>query len=163
MSPPLFRSPLKDLAPKTFAFREFTDIRQVEDPVRMTKASVLEDPPATLVAQWVRQEFERNGHRCLSDSPTVKADFIVEGSVYKFSLRHDMGLVSVTETAETAVKLTISRIRPDTGMLAKSYQGQYVVSGTVNWDLWKTAIHQALMAMIQEMSTDPELMAFLAE
>ena len=98
MSPLLSRSPLRDLAPKTFAFKEFNDIRGDEDPTELMKIGVhtfaLEDPPAVLVAQWVTREFERNGHRCVPYSPDVKADFLVEGTVFKFSVRQDTGMVS---------------------------------------------------------------------
>lgn len=170
MSPALFPSPLRDLAPKTFAFKEFKDIRATDDPTRMLKVGVhsfdLEDPPAMLVAQWIQNELERNGHRCLPDSPTVKADFLVEGTVFKFWVRQHAGWVRLAEMAEVATKLTISRVPADAGSLTKSYQGQHVLTGgafTTTFDLWKPAINQALMAMVREMSTDPELRAFLAQ
>jgi hypothetical protein len=137
----------------------------------MMKAGVhkldLEDPPAILVAQWIQNEFERNGHRCLPDSPTAPANFIVEGTVFKFSVRqYAASFTTLTMSAETAMKLTITRVRGDAGSLTKSYQSRRdltEVAFTIKttFDLWKPAIHQALMAMIQEMSTDPELIAFL--
>jgi hypothetical protein len=165
MSPPLSRSLLNEIPPKTFAFQEFKDIRGNENPVRMMKLGRdtydLEDPPATLVALWVRQELERNGHRVLPDSPAVKSDFIVQGTVYRFSVQRHVDLVSITWAAEIGVRLTISRVPADTGTLAKSYQGNHALTGVFVKGFWKTVINQALMAMIQEMSTDPELMAFL--
>ena len=167
MSPLLSRSPLRDLTPKTFAFKEFKDIRGAEDPTELMKIGVhtfaLEDPPAVLVAQWVNREFERNGHRCVPYSPEAKADFLVEGTVFKFSVRREIGWVSATEIAETAVKLTISRVPTETGSLAKSYQGlsSFTTGFTISIDSWKSVVHQALMAMIQDLSTDSELVTFL--
>lgn len=164
----LFPSPLRDLSPKTFAFKEFNDVRDVEDPTRMMKVGVhtfdLEDPPAILVAQWIQSEFERNGHRCVPDSRTAKADFLVEGTVFKFYVRRNVGWTSLTDTAETGVKVTISRLAANAGSLTKTYQAtRSMASGAIAGDLWRSAIHQALMATLHEMSTDPELMEFLSK
>jgi hypothetical protein len=87
-------SPLRSVGPKTFAFKEFKDIRNVNDPLLIRDAGVFkgthiyvfEQPPAVLVAMWIKKELERNGHKCVTFSSDVKADFIVEGSIYKICI-----------------------------------------------------------------------------
>ena len=157
-------SPLRGVGSKTFAFKEFKDIRNVEDPVLMMVAGVhkhiLDQPPATLVAMWLKKELERNGHICVMDSPQMKADFVIEGTVYKFLVSHRTGMFETMQHSSTGVKLTISRISANSVSFVKSYEGEYSTSG-LTAARWKIALSQALLSMIKEISTDPELIEFI--
>jgi hypothetical protein len=80
-------SPLRGIVPKTFAFRKFKDARLINDPflvgVEYNRGKMkLDQPVATVVATAVRKELERNGHTCVVDSPQLKSDFVIEGTVY---------------------------------------------------------------------------------
>lgn len=141
-------SPLRGVSPKIFAFKDFRDVRG-RDPYFMHPGHKLEQPAATVVAIAIRKELERNGHTCIVYSAQSKSDFIIEGSVYKFG---------VWEGATVAVKLTVTPVPPKEGFLTNTYEGgapwRIGVSETKH-------LKQALLAMVKEMSTDPELIAFL--
>ena len=65
-------SPLRSVEPKTFAFKDFQDIRGVEDPSLMIKIGFsthsLDQPPEIFIADRIKKEFERNGHKCVDAS-----------------------------------------------------------------------------------------------
>jgi hypothetical protein len=143
-------SPLKGLPSKTFAFKEFKDVRGT-DPYLLSGSGVhkykLDQPVATAVAMAIRKELERNGHKCITYSTQSTPDFIIEGSVYMFSW------------INVGVKLTLNPVSPGKAVLVKSYQGE-CVTGECRNDA-DVGVDRALLAMVKEMSTDPELIAFL--
>lgn len=159
-------SPMKAVRPKTFAFKEFKDIRGT-DPFLVAKVGVhkfkLDQPAATVVATMIRKELQRNGHMCVIDLPQAKSDFIIEGTVYKcWFTTEQVGFFSKKVTANVAVKLAVSPVSPGKGVLTKSYEGEYHLAGvTVGMEKGKDILDQAILAMLKEMSTDPELIAFL--
>lgn len=158
-------SPLKSLDPKIFAFKKFETIG-IDDSLVMLKKGAhkltLEEPPAIMVATAIKKELERNGHTCIEYSPQLKADFIVEGTVYKYYLYQEMSLTTLKVIANTAAKLTISSVSSDMQPLIKNYEGEYHVSGImVPSNIWKDILAQALLNMVKEISIDPELIAFL--
>ena len=169
-------SPLKGIPPKTFAFKEFRDARGVvigrlgkvldvkKDPYLFDdggpmRKDKLEQPPASLVAMVIRKELERNGHKCITYSAQSNPDFIIEGSVYKFDIRRtqpaEWSVFDRPFNTEVAVKLTVSPASPEKEMLTKSYEGKARLLR------FKTSINLALLAMVKEISTDPDLIAFL--
>lgn len=154
-------SPLRSVEPKTFAFKDFQDIRNTKNPSLMLELGVhthlLDQPPAIFVADRIKKEFERNGHKCVDASSQVRTDFIVEGKIYKFSIQHIMGMWTTTQIANTGVKLTINRMPSESGVLIKSYGGEYTGTSTK----WVDALGQAALSMIKEISTDPELIEFI--
>ncbi len=160
-------SPLRSVLPKTFAFKEFKDIRNVDDPllirdaglIKGTHLYVFEQPPAVFVGMWIKKELERNGHKCVTNSSETKADFIVEGIIYKYAYRLITGMFSATQTANTGVKITISRVPPEKGVFVKSFEGEYTMGGGL--DGWKITSNQALFSMIKEFSRDEELVDFI--
>jgi hypothetical protein len=153
-------SPLKSVRPKTFVFKEFKDVRGTD--VYLVGIVKLDSPASTIVSMSIRKELERNGHKCIVDSPQSKPDFIIEGTVYKYWLTHSIRFASDRYTGNVAVKLTVSRSSIDTDVLAKTYEGEYrrdlVIGGPSRV---KGVLNQALLAMLKEISTDPELIAFL--
>jgi len=155
-------SPLKGISPKIFIVKEFQDTRDAPKPLRMGGVGVhsfkLDQPPETMVASTIRQELMRNGHTCVDDMPESKADFIIEGSVYKANLRTDTSFFYVRTVGEIAVKLTISTVKPDNQTFTQNYTGEYSTKGML-WN--KKVIIQALLVLAREISTDPELIAFL--
>jgi uncharacterized lipoprotein YajG len=68
-------------------------------------------------------------------------------------------MFSVTQTANTGVKIMISRIPTEKGVFVKSYEGEYTMGNGL--DGWKISMNQALVSMIKEMSTDTELIEFI--
>jgi len=158
-------SPLKGVGSKTFSFKDFKDIRGTDAFLITAIGShkyTLDQPVATVVAMSIRKELERNGHKYIAYSTQSNPDFIIEGTVYKYSLTMQSGLVSNTIIGNAAVKLTISRASADREVLAKSYQGEYrkdTFGGPHG--VLKAVSNQALLEMVKEMSTDPELIAFL--
>jgi len=139
-------SPLKGVRPKTFAFKEFKDTRGI-DPYHVWGGYKLDQPAASVVAMVIRKELERNGHRCVAYSAQANRDFIIEGSVSAYSV-----LV-------VGVKMTVNSVSPEKGMITKTYEGE--VRGSYNGYTWNTKFNHALLAMVKEMSTDPDLIAFL--
>jgi hypothetical protein len=113
----------------------------------------LDEPPASLVAMVIRKELERNGHKCIVYSAQSNPDFIIEGSVYRFQI--EMGRPSVTVVA---VKLTVSPVSPGKEVLIKTSEGKARYS---SYYTYKTSVNLALLAMVKEFSTDPDLIAFL--
>jgi hypothetical protein len=163
-------SPLKSVPPKTFAFKDFIDARGTaakesefrselpvyggkgaRDPYLFRQEGALkckvDQLPASLVAMVIKKELERNGHKCITYSAQSNPDFIIEGSLYKFAY----GML-------VAVKLTVSPVSPGKEVLIKTYEGKGPATIIHNC---KTSLNLALMAMVKEFSTDPDLVAFL--
>ena len=162
-------SPLKSINPKIFAFKEFKDIRGTE-PSLVWKLGgrdvILDMPAATVVATAIKRELERNGHTCVMDTPESKANFVIEGAVYKYLLRADSGFFTTKIIGNVAVKLTVSAVSDVKKVLTKSYEGEYYLSSnnsnpvpTLN--SWVAISNQALLEMVKEISTDSELIEFL--
>jgi hypothetical protein len=159
-------SPLKSIGSKTFMINEFKDIslRISDDPLVIKKAGVhtwkLEQPPETVVASVVRKELERNGHKCIAPSSAKKADYIIDGTIFKFYPTFLPQAFSIRYISEIAVKLTVSRIPASSGVFVKQYQGTYdAEEGHVAY-LTKP-VQQTLLNMIKEISTDQDLIEFL--
>ena len=152
-------SPLKGVNPKIFAFKDFRDVRGKDpDPylvtVMRTHKYRLDQPKTTFVAIAIRKELERNGHKCIAYSAQSNPDFIIEGSVYRFLVNHS----TAPSSTQVAVKLTVNPVSPGKEMLLKTYEGK------ARWKTlytWKTSLNLALLAMVKEMSTDTDLIAFL--
>ena len=160
-------SPLKSVSPKTFAFKDFKDARGITDPLLFkTKDGPgehkLDQPPAVILAIAIKKELERNGHMCIDYSPESKADFIIEGNVYKYWHSFVQGLWSGTHTGKVAVKLTVSSVSDNNRVLTKNYQGEYVLnSGRAPIWVTREVLGQAFLAMLKEISTDSELIEFI--
>ncbi len=158
-------SPLKSINPERFAFKEFKDIRGTEPSlvgeVRARKF-YLDMPPVTVLATAIERELERNGHTCVVDTPQPKADFIIEGTVYKYWLREVFIYNKVKIVGNVAVKLIVSSVSDEKKVMTKSYEGEYYLSnGFVPPSSWVEILNQALLEMVKEISTDPELIAFI--
>lgn len=158
-------SPLSGIDSKTFAFKEFEDIRKIKDPrliIRLPCGKhMLEDHPATLIAGKIKDELQRNGHVCIKYEPHAKADFIVEGSIDKYQVEFiHVGNMAVTYAGHAVIKLTIRKIPPETGVFVKSYQGKYQVSTCSDKGV-RIALVQSTLIMIKEISTDMELIDFI--
>ena len=152
-------TPLKSVPPKIFAFKEFIDTRGGNPYLYyywMFHKYKLDKPAATFAALATRKELERNGHTCIAYSPESKSDFIIEGSVTKFSFMEIRGRGVM---AYVSVKLTVSPASPGKGFLSKIYEGEST-RFRFNHDE-KDRMNEAMLAMVKEMSTDPELIALL--
>jgi hypothetical protein len=155
-------SPLRSVESKTFALKDF---KNVNDPVLIMERGghkyIFDQPPATIVTIWLKKELERNGHICVMDSPMIKADFVLEGNVYKFS--YTAGGSFTNTSIDIGVKMSISRVATNKASFVKNYEGTF--SGSSSKILWKDsakdAFDQALLYMIKEISTDLELIEFI--
>ena len=159
-------SPLRSVPSRTFAFREFKDVRNTDNPsLLMTKDInewVLEPPPAVMVPILIKKELERNGHKCVTFSPQVKADFIVEGNIYRYTGHLDVvPFGSQINSVNTGVKIMISAIPPERGFFVKSYEGGYTEAGGFMGFTLESCMIKAFMSMIKEISTDIELVEFI--
>lgn len=163
-------SPLKGISPKIFAFKEFRDLRPTDDPFLVSVEPYghkmkLDQPAATVVATAVRKELERNGHTSVLDSPNLKSDFLVEGTVNTYFYIMGQRVYYAKVAAKVKMELRVSRVSLKERVLKKSYQGEYSASNAlgITWGMKKDVLNQALLEMVKEMSTDPELIAFLKE
>jgi hypothetical protein len=170
-------SPLKSVSPKTFSFKEFKDIRKVVDPMLLMKAVLnewrMEQATQAMIATAIKREFEMNGHICIADTPQSKPDFIVEGTVYKYQVVGGaVHLFSQDFLADVAVKLTVSSASDMNRVLTKNYEGKYTGSGaSVGAGTLRSCqmgglrfcdlLKAALFEMVKEISTDPDLVAFI--
>jgi uncharacterized lipoprotein YajG len=160
-------SPLRSVNSKTFAFKEFKDIRNVDDPSLLMRWSVTrsdryEEPPATLVSILLKKELTRNGHKCVTYSSGVIADFIVEGSFYKNFLVMKQGVFTNLYTTMMGVKLMLSCIPSEKGVFVKSYEGDSTIPGTLGQlEVAKISARETLLSMIKEISSDLEMIEFL--
>lgn len=153
-------SPLMGLESKTFAFNAFKDIRNVSFVKQIRNHTfVLDQPPANIVAMWIKKELERSGHICITNAPHVKADFVVDGAIFKYS-SIGAGSAMITSTSNIGVILKISHIPSSLGIFEKSYEGVHRVTG-VGGDEWKISLQQTLPALLKEISTDDELIEFI--
>ncbi len=159
-------SPLKSINAKIFAFKEFKDIRMKEPLLvgeKKHREINLDMPAATVVATAIKRELERNGHICVIDKPESKANFVVEGAVYKYWVRGESSFFTAKVIGNVAVKLTVSALSDAKKVLTKNYEGEYYLSSgfAISWDSMIAISNQALLGMVKEISTDSELISFL--
>ena len=157
---------LKSVRPKIFAFKEFKDIRGTDARwlIRMGgQVYMLDQPVAFVVAMAIRKELERNGHTCFDYTQQIKADFIVEGTVYKYRLMTYVGSFTGRPIGDIAVKLIISNTSTDKGILTRTYQEEGVIKsvGTGEQLTARDILSQTQLSMVKKMSTDSELIDFL--
>jgi hypothetical protein len=152
-------TPLINIKARTFALKEFRDVRGTTDPSQLEALWHLDQPPSVAVRTAIKKELERNGHLCIDYSPEAKADFIIDGAVYKHSIR-----LGRSFGANVAVKLTVSKFANDKAIFTKTYEGEYDASphfGTWLGDEFKHTLSSAYLAMLKEMATDADLLEFL--
>lgn len=160
-------SPLRSITSKTFAFKEFSDIRGGSQSVVGDCGIVsitLDQPAAKVVESAIRKELERNGHKSVMVSSNAKPDFIVEGTVYKFAFTL-IKSGALRFNSKVAVKLTFTSALDDKKALQRKYEGEYQISRTfvAPADTCLEIYSQALSGMLKDMSTDEELIAFLGK
>jgi hypothetical protein len=158
-------SPMGSVEPKTFAFKDFQDLRRFEDPAIIMELGghthKIDQTPAVFVADRIKKEFERNGHKCVDASSQDKADFIVNGTIYKFSSTWRMGFFANEWFGKTGLKLTINRMPSGSAeAFVKSYEGDYNDT-SYGGPLFAESLGTATQRMIKDISTDPELIEFI--
>ena len=162
-------SPLKSIESRTFVINEFEDIRiKINDDKRLMRPEArtwrLDQDPATLVSKAVRNELERNGHKTVDYSPDAKSDYVIDGTVFKFSSIVNAGTWSGTVTSTIGLKLTVSRVPNSRGVFVKTYQGVYASKeGSTPTKPMTISIREALLMMVKDISTDQELIEFLQQ
>ena len=171
-------SPLRSVSPKTFVFKEFKDVRGAADPMLLMKAPFNEwkmaQTTAVVIATAIKREFEVNGHTCLEDTPQPKPDFVVDGTIYKYGVTVGAGGGAFKQKfrAEVAMNLTVRSVSDAKRILIKEYKGEYAgFTGSIGSGTLQSCqmgglqfcelLKAALFEMIEEISTDPELIAFI--
>lgn len=170
-------SPLKNVSPKTFVFKEFSDAREDADPLYVFgdnkprndvkwKMGPLEQPPTSIVATAIKREFEVNGHTCVVDTPSSKLDFIIHGSLYKYKIVGvESSYFKQKFLAQVAVKLTVTSVSNTKRVFTKNYEGEYAGTigavGSGGLGNLIPLLKAALFEMVKEISTDTELIAFI--
>lgn len=152
-------TPLINIKARTFALKEFRDVRETKDPLLLPNVACrLDQPPAIVVRTTIKKELERNGHLCIDYSPEAKADFIIGGVVYKHSVIFDNGVRAIV-----AVKLSVSKFSNDKTIFTKTYEGEYQGSSLGKWlpNVVTDFLSAAYLAMVKEMATDADLLEFL--
>ena len=159
-------SPLRGVSQKTFVFKEFKDARD-KSTLLVGKFGLhkflLDEPATTVVAMAIKKELERNGHRCITDSAIAKdGDFIVEGTVYEYSLKLIPGFYVNKLCSKVVVKLTI---RSATDKFSKTYQGEYSISSGTGYSVTTgfDIINQAFLKILKDISIDSDLVEFLGK
>ena len=97
-------SPLSELSPKTFAIKEFVDVRGI-DPQLIGPRIHVDQPVSKIITTAISKEFERNGHRVLLYSSESKADYIIDGTIYKFFIKGGLSGMGVEYIGNVAVKI----------------------------------------------------------
>jgi len=170
--PPLkFGSPLGRLHAKTFAFNKFMDDRGTEEVSRNWGAHSykLDRPASIVVAEAIKKELERNGHKCVSASLQSKSDLIIGGTVKKYWWEF-VEFIGGKTFSNVEVELIVSSSSNNSKrVFRKTYEGEYIFKGDSSWNagydpqgnLFSELLKQALLRMVGEISTDPELIAFI--
>jgi len=164
-------SPLKSVKPKIFSFKGFKDIRGTDSYVMVRSGNyfpiALDRPAAAVTSMAIRKELERNGHKCVSNYTGSKSDLIIEGVVYSFGIIEDViGPKSVT--GNVVVKLTITPSFDSKRVFAKWYEGSYMLHSkgfmsNIPRKEYENILIKALLGMLRDMSTDPELVEFIGQ
>ena len=160
-------SPLKRISPKTFIVDGFTDIRGVEPSLVSTYPFQLkmEKPVTEIIEELIRQELERNGHKCVSGATANQADFKITGSVYQYwstFTRGPGGLVLYT-TGNVGLKIMVTHL-PEAGDFTKKYDGSEKFSSAwgIRYDKQIEILHQAFLNVLRDFTTDPDFINFLS-
>jgi hypothetical protein len=161
-------SPLKGISPKTFVIDGFTDVRGVEPSLVSTYPWQLkmEKPVTEIIEESIRQELERNGHKCVSRAAAAQADFKITGSVYQYwstFVRGPGGFVLYT-TGNVGLKIMATHLKPEARDFSKKYDGtqQYSSALGIRYDQQMEVLHQAFLNTLRDFTTDPDFINFLS-
>ena len=165
-------SPLGEVPSKTFLFNEFEDGRATGEVRDHWGAHVykLDKSAGTIVGDAIKQEFERNGHKCVSASPQSKIDFIVSGKVSTFWIHWIKPSSGIETATNLIVELTVSDPYDNSKReYSKIYEGEYRFTGDDSYNrgydykgkVFTYLLKRALMQAVIEISTDFDLIAFL--
>ena len=163
-------SPLGEVPSKTFFFNEFEDGRATDE-VKQWGAHVykLGKAAGTIVGDEIKQEFERNGHKCVSASQQSKIDFVVSGKVSMARIRWDRSSLEKTVTNFIVELTVIDSYDKSKREYSKIYESEYRFTGDPSYnggydlqgEVFTYLLKRALMQAVIEISTDFDLIAFL--
>lgn len=171
MSPLQTGSPLREVPSKTFLFYEFEDVRATDEVMNNWGAHhyQLDKSAGIVVGESIRQEFERNGHKCVSASSQSNIDYIVKGKISKYWFRWIKHEPRKTVTT-LVVELTVSDPNANSKRVySKTYEGDYRFTGHKSYNagydyqgkVFTQLLKRALMQIVIEISTDSDLIEFL--
>ena len=154
-------SPLSELSPKTFAIKEFVDVRGI-DPQLIGPRIHVDQPVSKIITTAISKEFERNGHRVLLYSSESKADYIIDGTIYKFFIKGGLSGMGVEYIGNVAVKISISS-DSYSKVFVKKYEGEFsqIMKFHPSTATLTEILDRTQTGMIKDMSTDQELFSFL--
>jgi len=120
-------------------------------------------PVDNLVRDGVRREFERDGHTCLGPDQEAKADVVMEGALYNYSVHHTIvGLALYRATCNIGVKINLRSAKDPEVVFFRKYEGTFYADKWRTSNAWvNTVMDEALLNMIKELTSDEDLLDFL--
>ncbi len=163
-------SPLKGVNPLKVCLKDFQDLRFVKPaaiPEAMSPARYKwpkpHKPVANLIRDSVRREFERDGHTCLGPEQEAKADVVMEGALYQYSVHHSIvGLALFRATCNIGVKLSVRSAKDPEAVFFRKYEGTFYADKWRTSNAWVSSVmNDALFNLIKELTNDEDLLDFL--
>lgn len=162
-------SPLSEVSKKIFVIKEFSDARgtdrhYVGRGVGLYSLS-MDQPVAKVITMAISKELERNGHKTLLYPVQENADFIIVGTIYKFSLSMKRIFNAGEYIGDVGVRISTISASDSSKILVRKYEGEYRLIRTIvpSPETCMEILEQALLKMIRDMSVDQELLVFLQQ
>ena len=159
-------SPLSGIQPITFLIKSFRD--EVGEVVSVSGVGVVKiDKSANqLFSQAITAELRRNGHTVLLHENDGKADIIIDGVVKKYLIEFRHSSWSTKAFSNAEVEMTLKKSADATEGVSKLYKSSYECDGALNnphlfEDRWRNCLHEALLDIVKDFSTDPDLLDML--
>jgi len=144
-------SPLRAVAPKVFCVEKVTDPK--------TPTSNL----GTTVAEALKRELIRNGQKCVATKePGV--DFVISGTILGCGVGINHYALSSKIEANAALDMVVTSQRTPQRVFKKTYRGESYMSGVFlvpEGRKMSDCRDEALLNVVKEFSTDPEVIDFL--
>jgi hypothetical protein len=159
------RGPLSNIPPQQLAIGEFKDVRPERDKIGYKRNSygmktadiTTQKPVPEIVRAAISAEFSKNGHSTAVKNP----DLVLAGRVTTFWFDYQINFWSVEFMGTVAVDLNVTDGN-GVSLLARKYQGHFNEKSMGGLEgTWERVMNTALASMIEEMSTDNQLLEVL--
>jgi hypothetical protein len=160
------KGPLSDIPPRQVTIGEFKDARPESDKIGykrngygMKTADILTQKPVPqIVREAITAEFSKNGHETAGKA----AEFVLAGNVTTFWFDLQINFWSVEFMGTVAMDFNVTDGRSGAPLLSRKYQGHFNEKSLGGLDAtWERVMNTALALMIEEMSTDTQLLETL--
>jgi hypothetical protein len=160
------KGPLSDIPLRQVMIGEFKDARPERDKIgykrngyAMKTADIkTQKPVPDIVREAITAEFSKNGHVTTGKT----SEFVFAGDITTFWFDLQINFWSVEFMGTVAVDLNVNDGRTGVSLLARKYQGHFNEKSMGGLDAtWERVMNTALALMIEEMSTDTQLLEIL--